>query len=186
MGRGFLMALLALDLLVMGASGYVIWDRVNKSFLPPPRSILPAPAPTPAAQTWREAPPSSVRPPSETKPELNEESPEEENQAAPKIKIKTKPGSPVEASGAPRKILFQYRDPFAKRVSIVGDFNRWAPKLMNKDGARWSISLSIKPGVYAYNFLVDGKTIRDPSQKQSKKRAGQKIPASLIDVKPKT
>ena len=169
MGRGFLMALLALDLLVMGASGYVLWDRVKKNASPPPAPIvvqppMPAPAPEPAAKLPGEKPEDSG---------LEEAAPE------PTAKAKSR-----KHEGKPKKISFHYRDPSAKRVSIVGEFNQWSPQLMKKDAEqRWGITLNLKPGEYAYNFMVDGKLIRDPAQKKSTKRPGQKIPASVLQVK---
>ena len=40
------------------------------------------------------------------------------------------------------------------------------------------------PGEYAYNFIVDGKMIRDPSNRDSTD-AGRKIPSSLLKVRPR-
>lgn len=90
--------------------------------------------------------------------------------------------APIFKSEKKRKILFQYRDSIPKRVSIVGKFNQWSPQLMKKnDQHQWSITLQISPGKYAYNFIVDGKMIRDPSNKKSI-QAGQKIASSLLSI----
>jgi len=63
-----------------------------------------------------------------------------------------------------RNILFQYRSSKAKSVSIIGEFNNWIPQpLQKKDKNLWYITLKIKPGKYAYNYLVDGKIILDPN-----------------------
>lgn len=52
-----------------------------------------------------------------------------------------------------------------KRVYLAGDFNRWDPymtALKEKEPGLYSAELSIKPGRYAYYFLVDGEPIPDP------------------------
>lgn len=165
MNRGMLMALLALDLFVMGTSLYVLWDRFRKNMAPPPVISMPEPprpsnAPTPAPTPATPAPTST---------------PLQEKKSA-------------TANARPemtRKILFKYRDSFPKRVSIIGDFNQWSPQLMVKDESHnWTVMVSLSPGQYAYNFIVDGKVIRDPANKKTK-QAGQKIPSSLLIVKPK-
>ena len=53
---------------------------------------------------------------------------------------------------------------------------------MKKDkNSNWSITVPLKVGEYAYNFIVDGKLIRDPSNRKTKK-TNQKIPSSLLVV----
>jgi hypothetical protein len=55
--------------------------------------------------------------------------------------------------------------PEAKSVSLVGDFNGWDPEVHKfvKKGNRWEIKLKLKPGIYQYMFLIDGKQwIVDP------------------------
>jgi hypothetical protein len=52
-----------------------------------------------------------------------------------------------------------------KRVYLAGDFNRWDPYmtvLKEKEPGLYSTELSIKPGRYAYYFLVDGEPVPDP------------------------
>ena len=167
MNRGLLMALLALDLLLMAASGYIVLDRVRLHFQT--ASVSPAPHPAPAAAPTAQpaAPPvqpAAVEPPSDESAAPEEPAPEQETPA--------------------RRVLFKYRDAVPQRVSIIGDFNRWSPQLMKKDkNANWTVVFRLKPGTYAYNFVVDGKTIRDPSNRRMKP-AGQKIPSSVLVVKP--
>ncbi len=63
-----------------------------------------------------------------------------------------------------RNILFQYRSSKARSVSIIGEFNDWIPQpLQKKDKNLWQITLKLKPGKYAYNYLVDGNIILDPN-----------------------
>lgn len=52
-----------------------------------------------------------------------------------------------------------------KRVYLAGDFNRWDPymtALKEKEPGLYSAVLSIKPGRYAYYFLIDGEPVPDP------------------------
>jgi len=59
------------------------------------------------------------------------------------------------------KIFFYY--PGARKVSVTGDFNDWDPEgiPMKKTGKKglWEIDLKVKPGVYSYNFIIDGNMI---------------------------
>jgi len=42
----------------------------------------------------------------------------------------------------------------------AGDFNQWKTDVheMNKSDGIWSIDLKLKPGVYSYSFVIDGKS----------------------------
>ncbi len=59
-----------------------------------------------------------------------------------------------------RKVTFSLREPNAREVSLVGDFNNWDaganPMKLDKDGS-WKVSLIFPPGMYEFKFLVDGK-----------------------------
>lgn len=63
--------------------------------------------------------------------------------------------------------VFRYRNPDAKSVHLVGDFNQWNPTSdpmedTNSDG-EWTLFYPLQPGRYAYKFVVDGKKwIPDP------------------------
>ncbi len=69
---------------------------------------------------------------------------------------------PVERSATVRLTFYA---PQARTVSVAGDFNKWrteADSMKGTDGM-WSIDLKLKPGVYSYSFVVDGKTwVADP------------------------
>jgi 1,4-alpha-glucan branching enzyme len=63
---------------------------------------------------------------------------------------------------------FRFKAPQAKRVSVVGTFNRWdagAHPLRGPDGdGVWSLRLSLPPGRYRYMFVVDGAGwVADPA-----------------------
>jgi len=63
------------------------------------------------------------------------------------------------------RYIFYYKDPRAKNVYIVGDFNNWnpfsTPMRKNKAGI-WEIELDLLPGTYSYRFVVDGMFKLDP------------------------
>jgi 1,4-alpha-glucan branching enzyme len=69
-------------------------------------------------------------------------------------------------------VLFRYRNPDAKRVHLVGDFNDWSPTAdpmtdENGDG-EWTLFYPLGVGTYAYKFLVDGKNwVADPANPTS-------------------
>jgi 1,4-alpha-glucan branching enzyme len=49
---------------------------------------------------------------------------------------------------------------------VSGDFNKWqvdADVMSRQDGGVWTIDIKLKPGVYSYMFVVDGKAwVTDP------------------------
>jgi hypothetical protein len=54
---------------------------------------------------------------------------------------------------------FVFKAPTARRVAVIGDFNRWdpsvAPMARSSDGELWSRSIPIMPGRHTYAFMVD-------------------------------
>ncbi len=59
-----------------------------------------------------------------------------------------------------------YKD--ARKVYIAGSFNDWSTNQtpMKPSGNGWSIELPLKPGKYTYKFIVDGRWMTDPSNRQ--------------------
>lgn len=57
--------------------------------------------------------------------------------------------------------------PNAREVYLAGDFNNWSPDkfLMKKEGDSWVIPVYLKPGKHLYKFIVDGKWITDPDNR---------------------
>lgn len=55
----------------------------------------------------------------------------------------------------------------AQKVYISGTFNNWSTTQtpMKPTGNDWMIDLKLKPGKYAYKFIVDGRWMTDPSNK---------------------
>jgi hypothetical protein len=62
-------------------------------------------------------------------------------------------------------VRLSFYAPQARAVSVAGDFNKWktdADEMKGTDGM-WSIDLQLRPGVYSYSFVVDGKSwVADP------------------------
>jgi len=82
-----------------------------------------------------------------------------------------------------RNILFSIKTN-AKKVSLIGDFNDWTPTEMTRDTRGiWSIAVKLSPGEYAYNFIVDGRPVRDFNNPRTT-NTGRGFISSLIEVKP--
>jgi anti-sigma factor RsiW len=62
-------------------------------------------------------------------------------------------------------VRLTFRAPQAHSVAVAGDFNKWktdADEMQRTDGL-WSIDLKLKPGMYTYSFVIDGKSwVPDP------------------------
>ncbi len=72
----------------------------------------------------------------------------------------------------------------AKKVIVAGSFNKWNEDLfkMNKVEDGWELTLKIKPGVYEYRFIVDGKWMEDPNNIHKVRNEFYEY-NSLIDIK---
>jgi 1,4-alpha-glucan branching enzyme len=70
-----------------------------------------------------------------------------------------------------RKVTFSLRSPDAKEVILMGDFNRWNPKVhpmkKNKNEV-WEKMTFLFPGTYEYRFMVDGHWKNDPNNNQTR------------------
>lgn len=88
--------------------------------------------------------------------------------------------SPVVNAG--KTITFRFKAPKAKHVSLL--FGEWdiKPQVMNRDSAgTWSLTtVQLDPGIYAYNFDVDGIQILDPVNPLTK--IGTQIYSSVVEV----
>lgn len=56
----------------------------------------------------------------------------------------------------------------ASSVFLAGDFNDWSPNtfVMKKENDEWVIKVQLHPGKHLYKFVVDGKWMIDPANKQ--------------------
>ena len=72
----------------------------------------------------------------------------------------------------------EFVSPTAKAVAIVGTFKGWrhndAP-MTHVGNGRWFKKLLLLPGIYEYQFLVDGQWIPDP-------QAGKTAPNQFGEV----
>jgi hypothetical protein len=77
----------------------------------------------------------------------------------------TVPAVPVRVAGSsesesrPVPWQFVFDNPRARRVAVVGDFNKWSPVNgamgRSSDGTTWSIIIPMYPGRHVYGFMVD-------------------------------
>ena len=57
-------------------------------------------------------------------------------------------------------VLFEYFDPSANVVALVGDFNHWNPAarpLKRDAGGLWRVKIRLAPGNYQYKFILNGE-----------------------------
>ncbi len=67
----------------------------------------------------------------------------------------------------PDGVLFAYQAPGARAVNVTGEFTNWSRDgipMRNVDGV-WQVVIDIEPGEYEYRFIVDGKWLRDPGNR---------------------
>ena len=65
----------------------------------------------------------------------------------------------------PIAVCLEFHCEKARTVCIAANFNGWSPEKasMRDTGAgRWLKELSLAPGQYEYQYVVDGKWINDP------------------------
>ena len=90
-----------------------------------------------------------------------------------------------ETEGFLKTTAFILKAPQAKSVYVTGSFNDWSLdencRMNNKDGL-WTLKLNLKPGVYRYQFIVDGKWQEDPANTHTERNSFGDI-NSLIEVK---
>ncbi len=80
---------------------------------------------------------------------------------------------------------FALKSPEARSVYVTGSFNDWSLDescRMNNNNGLWSLTLDLKPGIYKYQFIVDGKWQEDPENKVTERNSFGDI-NSLIEVK---
>ncbi|MCL5236369.1 MAG: isoamylase early set domain-containing protein [Nitrospirae bacterium] len=81
---------------------------------------------------------------------------------------KQHPVSYINASSEPTvTVKINFYAPGAKTVSVAGNFNKWKVNenaLRKQDNGVWTIEIPLKPGIYNYMFVVDGKVwMTDPN-----------------------
>jgi chromosome partitioning protein len=80
---------------------------------------------------------------------------------------------------------FILQAPEAKSVYVTGTFNDWSLDescRMQRENGCWKVDLPLKPGVYKYQFIVDGRWQEDPANPLQEKNAFGDI-NSLVEVR---
>lgn len=80
---------------------------------------------------------------------------------------------------------FNINVPDAQSVYVTGSFNDWSLDescRMTNDNGAWKINLALKPGIYKYQFIIDGKWQEDPSNAMKERNSFGDI-NSLIEIK---
>jgi hypothetical protein len=92
-------------------------------------------------------------------------------------RVAATPMTPValsaENAAAPIVEQFVFKAATARRVSVIGDFNRWdvtrTPMTRSADGELWSVSIPLMPGRHVYAFMVDDSVlVLDPRVPKSR------------------
>ncbi|OGS19570.1 MAG: hypothetical protein A2219_04505 [Elusimicrobia bacterium RIFOXYA2_FULL_50_26] len=159
MNRKNIISLIVLDVIVMLMAAGLMMFRYS-SLTNPVTTPLPAASATPAAD--------------EISPAAVNETP-----------VGSRPAVSGKKSGTTRNIGFVFRHSKAKNVAIIGDFNDWIPEPMKKGGDfKWTFTQAIEPGEYSYNFIVDGRPVRDPNNARISD-TGRGFASSRLTVKPR-
>lgn len=78
-----------------------------------------------------------------------------------------RPAASSSGEAAPVLQQFIFENAQARRVSVVGDFNKWnpaaSPMVRSSDDATWSVIIPIAPGRHIYGYMVDDSVfVLDP------------------------
>jgi hypothetical protein len=97
--------------------------------------------------------------------------------------------TPVANTGEEPLVVHQlnYYHKDLQSVSVVGDFNDWnadSTRLVEVSPGVWTVSLRLRPGVYEYQFILNGKQrVTDPTMPQASSDFGS--PNSVVKVSAK-
>ena len=96
--------------------------------------------------------------------------------------------TPVANTGEVPLVLhqFTYYQKGLQSISIVGDFNDWtdSTSLTEVSPGVWTVSLRLRPDVYEYQFILNGKQrVTDPTMPQTSSDFGS--PNSVVKVSAK-
>lgn len=70
----------------------------------------------------------------------------------------------------PIAVRLEFHDDQAKTVCVAGTFNDWHPKstpMLTTGPGQWIKELALPPGIYEYQYVVDGRWINDPQAVKS-------------------
>jgi len=97
--------------------------------------------------------------------------------------------TPVANAGENQLVVhqFTYYQKGLQSISLVGEFNDWdddSTTLTEVSPGVWTVSLRLRPGVYEYQFILNGKQrVTDPTMPQISNDFGS--PNSVVTVSPK-
>ena len=77
-----------------------------------------------------------------------------------------KPKSKTNQQTKSQSLRIEFLDGKARKVCIAGSFNDWNPAsmpMLHLSHDRWIKELSLPPGRYEYQLVVDGKWVCDPA-----------------------
>ena len=80
------------------------------------------------------------------------------------MKTKTRPKTEKQSSA--QNLQIEFYDGQAQEVCIAGTFNDWHPTatpMLHLSHDRWVKVLSLPPGRYEYQLVVDGRWVCDPA-----------------------
>jgi hypothetical protein len=95
---------------------------------------------------------------------------------------------PVANTGEEPLVLHQFTfyQKGLKSIALVGEFNDWnadSTALNQVSEGVWTVTLRLRPGVYEYQFILDGKDrVTDPTMPQASNDFGS--PNSVVTVTP--
>ena len=168
MNKRKIVPLIILDIILIAAAAVVMIQRYHALT----EIVLLTPPPLAAS-------PETVPAPMETSP-----APLPAVSSAPAVAAESAPTPPETVPT--RNIGFAFYNTRARRVTITGEFNGWKRVPMKRGKNRkWTISLPLEPGTYAYNFVVDGKMVKDPNNPRSC-NSGHGFLSSSLTVEPLT
>lgn len=80
-------------------------------------------------------------------------------------------------------VEFALRQPKAKAVSLIGDFNGWKDSglpLSRRPDGRWELLLPLPKGRHHYLFVVDGEPRLDPAASATGEVDGRKASVKVV------
>lgn len=173
-------------LILTGASGWSLYNRLAVHFLSDIVEIRPRPVPLlPPDESAKDE--AAGGPEAAVKKTPDRPAAKADAKAAPAPAREDKAAQAKAAAGRPEepakpkavKTIFEYKSASAKSVRLAGTFTKWNEvKMTRKAPGIWKAEEYIFPGIYPYHFVVDGKKVLDPGKPKAE-RTGE----SLVDVK---
>lgn len=84
--------------------------------------------------------------------------------AEPSPRIAERPVVEVGSGNArAHRVRFRLDAPNSRTAAVSGDFTRWRPRAMHREGGAWVLELMVPPGFHRFGFVVDGTQWTVPS-----------------------